>query len=98
VAIPFISLRFLKQEQDLNLNYKVLTKDNLDTVTVRRNRGDIKRVNENTEDGGRNWDGGPKPPLSMSSKRIAVRYAEDGGATEDGVIHIRPGAKGLGYG
>lgn len=82
----------------LNLNYKVLTKDNLDTVTVRRNRGDIKRVNENTEDGGHNWDRGPDPPLSMSSKKIGVRYAEDGGGTEDGVIHIRPGAKGLDLG
>lgn len=82
----------------LNLNYKVLTKDNLDTVTVRRNRGDIKRVNEKSENGGRDWDGGPNPPLSMSSKRIAVRYKEDGGDTEDGVIHIRPGAKGLDLG
>ncbi len=27
----------------------------------------------------------------MSSKRLAIRYAEDGGSKADGVIYVRPG-------
>lgn len=50
-----------------------------------------------TPDGGHTWNS-PKPPLSFSSKRLAVRYAEDGGADADGVMYIRPGVKDLSIG
>ena len=48
------------------------------------NNGDIVRHN--------------KPILSIDSKRIAVKYAEDGGANKDGVIEIRPGIEDLSLG
>lgn len=38
------------------------------------------------------------PPTSISSKRILVRYAEDGGLDKDGTIEIRPGTKDLSLG
>lgn len=45
-------------------------------------------------------DGGTKLrkleyPASMDSKRLMIRYAEDGGLENDGLIQIRPGVKDL---
>ena len=37
-------------------------------------------------------------PSSMDSKRLQVRYAEDGGIKQDGLIEIRPGVKDLSLG
>ena len=39
-----------------------------------------------------------KPPAPLDSKRVMVRYAEDGGANKDGVIEIRRGLKDLNLG
>lgn len=39
-----------------------------------------------------------KPPAPLDSKRVTIRYAEDGGATMDGVIEIRRGLKDLNLG
>lgn len=36
-----------------------------------------------------------KPPTSIDSSRIEVRYTEDGGSEKDGVIEIRPGVEDL---
>ena len=36
-----------------------------------------------------------KPPVNFSSKRIGIRYAEDGGADMDGVIQLRRGVEDL---
>lgn len=36
-----------------------------------------------------------KPPVNMDSKRIGIRYAEDGGADMDGVIQLRRGVDDL---
>lgn len=40
----------------------------------------------------------PEPPVSMSSDRVQVRYAEDGGIDKDGLIEIRPGVRDLNLG
>lgn len=40
----------------------------------------------------------PKPPTSLSSKRIQIKYAEDGGKEKDGVIEIRRGLDDLNLG
>lgn len=39
-----------------------------------------------------------QPPASLDSKRIAVRYAEEGGIDKDGVIEIRRGVEDLSLG
>ena len=39
-----------------------------------------------------------KPPAPLDSKRVTVRYAEDGGTNMDGVIEIRRGLKDLNLG
>lgn len=50
-----------------------------------------------SEDGGKSWRK-REYPASISSKRIEVRYAEDGGTGKDGVIEIRRGVKDLDLG
>lgn len=41
---------------------------------------------------------GLKPPLSISSKRVGIKYAEDGGNLADGVIYVRPGVPDVSLG
>lgn len=53
---------------------------------------EIRPITDHSIDSGHNWLG-IKPPLSISSKRVSVRYAEDKGNEADGVIYVRPGVK-----
>lgn len=39
-----------------------------------------------------------EPPVSISSKRVKIAYAEDGGIKKDGVIEIRPGVQDISLG
>lgn len=76
---------------------KVLAKPDTPYSEVFRNRDQIRQVTEFSEDGGRSFLG-LKEPLSISSKRVGIRYAEDGGADADGVIYVRPGKKDISLG
>lgn len=76
---------------------KVLAKPDVPYSEVYRNRHEIRTINEYSNDGGRSFLG-IKTPISISSKRVAVRYEEDGGSQADGVIYVRPGAKDLSMG
>jgi transcriptional regulator/DNA-binding transcriptional regulator YiaG len=76
---------------------KVLAPPGTTQKDVWQNRHNIQLINHFTEDGGRTFLG-LQPPLSVSSKRIGVRYAEDGGADADGVIYVRPGVGDLSLG
>lgn len=76
---------------------KVLSKPDVSYSEVYKNRDKIKLINEYSEDGGRTLLG-MKPPRSVSSKRVAVRYAEEGGTDADGVIYVRPGVSDLSLG
>jgi len=57
----------------------------------------IKQITDFSDDGGRSFLG-LQPPLNVSSKRVAIRYAEDGGADADGVIYVRSGVKDVSLG
>ncbi len=76
---------------------KVLAKPGTPYSEVYRNRAEVKLVGKHSEDGGRTLLG-IKPPTSISSKRIKIRYAEEGGADADGVIYVRPGVKDISLG
>jgi DNA-binding NarL/FixJ family response regulator len=76
---------------------KVLTEPDVPYSEVSKNRGNIKQIQSFSEDGGRSYLG-VQPPLSVSSKRVGIRYAEDGGADSDGVIHVRPGVSDVSLG
>lgn len=62
-----------------------------------KDKSQIKTLTGYTEDGGRSFLG-LHPPLSVDSKRVGVRYAEDGGKEADGVIYVRPGVKDISMG
>lgn len=49
-------------------------------------------------DGGDTFKKAFEYPESMDSKRMTIRYAEDGGIKKDGVLEIRPGVKDLSLG
>lgn len=78
-------------------NMKVLAKPGTTWSDVQRNRANIKQLTEYSEDGGVT-SLGIHPPLSVSSKRIGIRYEEDGGSDADGVIYVRPGVKDVSLG
>ena len=62
------------------------------------NKGTYHIINDPySEDGGRTWEH-LEPPVSVSSKRVFIRYAEDGGVDRDGLIEIRPGVEDLDMG
>jgi hypothetical protein len=57
---------------------KVLTKPDITYSEVSRNRGQVRQITEHSDNHGRDWkDNAPTPPQSMSSKRIAIKYAEE---------------------
>lgn len=69
-----------------------------DTVNAVTRAGDIHVINDTySEDGGRTWER-IEPPKSISSKRVFVRTAEEGGKDKDGLIEIRPGVEDLDMG
>ena len=93
-------LHYVKVEQlgtGQQTTLKVLTKPDVPYSEVYRNRGNIQPVTDYSVDGGRSFLG-LQPPVSISSKRVQVRYAEQGGADADGVIYIRPGKADLSLG
>ena len=78
---------------------KVLVKDNIPYSEVFANRDAIKMPigNKMLVDDGLSVLG-IKPPTNVSSKRIAIKYAEDGGSTMDGVIELRRGVEDISLG
>lgn len=76
---------------------KVLTGPDVSYSEVSANRAKIKQIQSFSEDGGRSFVG-IQTPLSISSRRVGIRYAEDGGTDSDGVIHVRPGVPDVSLG
>lgn len=76
---------------------KVLSKPGVHTRDVYKNLDQIQQIQAYSDNRGSSYI-----PLrdvqSVSSKRVAVRYAEEGGAKADGVIFVRPGAKDMDLG
>lgn len=94
------NLHYVKVEQlgtGKMTTVKVLTKPGVEYSELLKNRDKIGSVASYSEDGGRTFLGIEKP-VDISSKRISVRYAEDGGTDRDGVIEIRRGVEDLNMG
>lgn len=75
----------------------VLTKPGITHADVQRNKFDIKSIQEYSPDEGKTW-WTPEFPESLSSKRIMIRYAEEGGKDKDGVIELRRGVEDISLG
>ncbi len=76
---------------------KVLAPPGTTYRDVAMNKNKIQQIQTFSDDGGMSWNQ-IMPPRSISSKRVAVRYAEQGGADADGVIYVRPGVKDISLG
>jgi len=62
-----------------------------------KNQDKIQAITKYSEDGGRSFLG-LHEPLSVNSKRVGVRYADEGGADMDGVIQVRRGVDDVSLG
>lgn len=58
---------------------------------------EIHQVKDYSPDGGKSYNEA-HPPVNIDSKRVGVRYAEDGGADMDGVIQVRRGVDDVSLG
>jgi hypothetical protein len=76
---------------------KVLAHPDITLQQVQQNRAEIQQIQGYSDDHGQSFQQ-IQPPISVSSRRIAVNYKEDGGDKADGVIYIRPGVKDLSIG
>lgn len=76
---------------------KVLAAPNTTYSEVYKNRDQISQITNFSDNGGHSYTG-PQKPLSVSSKRVAIRYADQGGAAADGVIYVRPGREDVSLG
>lgn len=75
----------------------VLSPPGMTYSEVYKNRYSIEDVSSYTDDGGRTWRD-IDPPKSISSKRIFIRYREEGGIDKDGVIELRRNVDDLSLG
>jgi len=78
-------------------NLKVLIGPDSTFLDLVANKGKISPPTDISDDGGRTYSK-IQPPISIDSKRVAVRYAEEGGREADGVIYVRPGVKDVSLG
>lgn len=77
---------------------KVLSKDDVTKKELYANREKIRPVEGvYFEDDGKTTRN-IEPPQSISSKRVQIRYNEEGGIKKDGLIEIRPGVEDLSLG
>lgn len=78
---------------------KVLAKPGVEWKTVNANKDKIEIPGTvRSDDGGNSFIKRHAYNESIDSKRIQVRYAEDGGTDRDGLVEIRPGTKDLDLG
>lgn len=80
--------------------YKVLYGPDTTYRDVVKNKALIQTLEQpdiHSTDGGRSFLG-IRPPINVSSKKVMINYAEDGGAQKDGLVELRPGVKDLNLG
>ena len=78
--------------------FKVLCKPGTTFQDLKAHEKDISLVNERYIDPNGRSEYGLKPIKNISSDRVEICYAEDGGSKKDGVIELRRGAEGLSMG
>ena len=76
---------------------KVLTKADVPYSEIYNNKADIQLVTDWSNDGGKSYNK-ILPPINISKDRVMVRYAEEGGKDQDGVLEIRRGVEDLSLG
>ena len=95
------SVYYLKEEQVGNpgkfTTIKVLAAPGTTYQEVYKNCANIGTITDYMVDGGEKVKT-VKPPKSISSERVMVRYGDQGGTAMDGVIQLRPGVEDISLG
>lgn len=78
-------------------NTLVFARPDKEFPEVAKDPSKIASIAGYSEDGGRTFRD-ILPPVGLDSKRIAVRYADEGGSDRDGTIELRPGVDDLSLG
>lgn len=103
------AIAMLEAEGYVKTKISIPTGPNTNTVTVvlappgtlksdiQKNKFDLKQVLTFTPDEGKTW-WVPEFPSNLDSKRVYVRYKEEGGSEKDGVIELRPGVEDINLG
>lgn len=76
---------------------RILTKDDVSYGEVSKNKDKLAIPGYYSEDHGYSYDK-LEPPKPLDSKRIMVRYREEGGLDRDGTIELRRGVKDISLG
>ena len=93
-------ISYIKEEQLGTGKYtsiKVLTKKDVPYSEIYAHRSEIQMVTDWSNDGGKTYKK-LAPPVNISKDRVMIRYAEEGGKDQDGVIEIRRGVEDLSLG
>ena len=84
--------------QGQQTNQKVLAKPDVEHKEI-YNYDQVKTIKDYiTRDGGDTYEKKFNYPSSMNSKRLQIRYAEDGGEENDGLVELRRGVPDLSLG
>jgi predicted transcriptional regulator len=78
-------------------NMKVLARPEIEYKETYQNLEKIHQIKDIADTDGSSYATIQKP-LAVDLKRVGVRYVEDGGATMDGVIHVRRGVDDISLG
>lgn len=78
-------------------NIKVLAAPDKTFGDLTKDPSQIRSLAGFSEDGGRSFIR-VEPPESLNSKRVAIRYGDEGGADKDGVIELRRGVDDISLG
>lgn len=85
-------------EKDLKSYFSLEYGGEDDTLEHYKHQGDIQSLGDyHSDDGGSSFRQ-LQPPSSLDSKRVAVRYGDEGGLAKDGVMEIRRGVPDLDLG
>lgn len=91
--VHYLKVRQLGTGKDTTI--KVLAPPDMTYSEVYQKRFELQQVRSFSDDGGRTFGNPKHDPIAVDPSRVAVRYAEEGGATADGVIYVRPGVPDL---
>lgn len=75
----------------------VLAKPGISYGEIMKRKTEIRSIEDYSPDTGKTW-WTPEFPTSVDSKRIYIRYKEDGGAEKDGMIELRKGVEDISLG
>lgn len=96
------TVNYIKVEQATNpgkyTSVQVLTKDDVPYGEIYKNRDKIISPEGVWFENRGTTKRGIKPPVDVDSKRIAIRYSEDGGTDKDGVVELRRGVEDISLG